>query len=109
MSNPAVRFAEQEGLAYEDLTPNDPYFPWSGSNVLSGGQWGHKLTQAIQAWDVTTGSSNVTVAVVDSGIDAAHPDLAGQVVAGTSVIGGSTVDTHGHGEYVAGHDRCGGQ
>jgi subtilisin family serine protease len=102
-ANPSVRYAEPEGLAYDsDTIPNDPYFPWSGTSVLSGGQWGDKLTQAPKAWDLTTGSSSVIVAIVDSGIDDAHPDLSGQLVAGTSVIGGSTIDTHGHGEYVAG-------
>src|SRR6188508_395911 len=101
--NPNVRWAERDGSAYQvDTVPNDPYFPWTGTGVLSGGQWGHGLTQATKAWDITTGSSDVIIAVVDSGIDAAHPDLSGQVVAGTSVIGGTTVDTHGHGEYVAG-------
>src|SRR5207247_4590626 len=91
---------EQRALA--SATPNDPYCQWTGSNVLYGGQWGDGLTQAQKAWDITRGSSNVIVAVVDSGIDDAHPDLAGQVVPGTSVVGGSTVATEPHGEYVAG-------
>jgi thermitase len=102
-ANPNVASVELDWLARQvDTIPNDPYFAWSGTAVLSGGQWGDKLTQATKAWDITTGSSAVTVAVVDSGIDDAHPDLSGQLVAGTSVIGGSTIDTHGHGEYVAG-------
>jgi thermitase len=98
-----VQYVEPDFVAdAQDVIPNDPYFPWSGSGVIYGGQWGDGLTQAPKAWDLTTGSSNVIVAVVDSGIDAAHPDLAGRVIAGTSIIGGSTVDTHGHGEEVAG-------
>ncbi len=100
--NPVVDFAEPDFLADEEsVTPNDPYYP-TGSGSLLGGEWQHPRIQSPQAWDFTTGSSSVVTAVVDSGIDAAHPDLAGQVVAGNSVIGGATTDTHGHGEYVAG-------
>jgi len=98
----SFRFVEREGRALASTTPNDPYFPWSGSNVIYGGQWGDGLTQAQKAWDITTGSSSVIVAVVDSGIDGTHPDLAGQLAPGTSVVGGSTVATEPHGEYVAG-------
>ena len=75
----SVRYVEREGRAYaSDVIPNDPYFPWTGSNVLCGGQWGDGLTQAPKAWDITTGSPTVIVAVIDSGIDSAHPDLAEQ-------------------------------
>jgi subtilisin family serine protease len=98
----STRFVEREGKAQAASTPNDPYYPWSGSNVIYGGQWGDELTQAPRAWDITTGRSSVVVAVVDSGIDDTHPDLAGKLVAGTSVIGGSTTATVPHGEYVAG-------
>jgi subtilisin family serine protease len=47
----------------------------------------------------------VTVAVIDSGVDASHPDLAGQVLPGADFITGTegtSVDPHGHGTHVAG-------
>ena len=101
--NPAVSFAERDfERAPADTIPNDPYFLWSGTHVQFGGQWGDGLTQAKQAWDITKGSPSVVVAIVDSGIDGAHPDLAGQTTTGVSIVGGSTTDTSGHGEYVAG-------
>jgi subtilisin family serine protease len=101
--NPAVAFAERDfARTPVDTIPNDPYYRYSGTGVLTGGQWGDGLTQAAKAWDITTGSASVVVAIVDSGIDAAHPDLVGRTTAGVSVVGGSTTDTSGHGEYVAG-------
>jgi subtilisin family serine protease len=101
-TNPDVVSAEPNYIADSaSVAPNDPYFP-SGSGALLGGQWGHVVTHAPEAWEATTGSPSVVIAVIDSGIDAAHPDLAGQTVTGTSVIGGTTTDTHGHGETVAG-------
>jgi hypothetical protein len=53
---------------------------------------------------VTTGSEAVVVAVLDSGIDTLHPDLAGRVVAGRNIVKGNddTADDIGHGTMVAG-------
>ena len=55
------------------------------------------------AWDTTNGSSNVTIAIVDSGISA-HPDLASHLVAGHNVLDNSAnaTDTLGHGTEAAG-------
>ena len=46
----------------------------------SSDEWGLSAIRAPEAWDVTTGSAQVTVAVVDTGIDATHPDLSRQPV-----------------------------
>ena len=52
-------------------TPNDQYF---------ASQWGLQTISAEQAWDTTAGAATVTVAVVDTGVDVAHPDLASNLV-----------------------------
>jgi len=50
--------------------PNDPFYPL---------QWAPPIIQAPNAWAVTTGARNVVVAVLDSGIDLSHPDLAANI------------------------------
>jgi serine protease len=66
-------------------------------------QWGLDLIHADQAHAVTTGAG-ATVAVVDTGIDAAHPDLAGRIVPGWDFVDGDSTpqDGNGHGTHVSG-------
>ena len=56
-----------------------------------------------EAWDVVKGqNSNVTVAIIDSGIDTDHPDLVGNIVAKASMTSTGYEDQLGHGTSVAG-------
>ena len=60
------------------LTPNDPYYSTYGSwdqDYLD--LYGMHIINASKAWDITTGDSDIVVAVVDSGILFKHPDLKG--------------------------------
>lgn len=61
-----VLYAEPDRILHQAATPDDPLLSY---------QWGLSAIRAPEAWDVTTGSAQVTVAVVDTGIDATHPDL----------------------------------
>lgn len=85
--------------------PNDPYCFYENY------QWGHDIIQLEYAWDIETGSDDITVAVLDTGIDSTHDDLVNRVdvsrsydftsgypVANTLI----TEDPHGHGTFVAG-------
>jgi len=72
-------------------------------------QWGIDRVNAAEAWDATgSQGGGVKVAVVDTGVQADHPDLAGRVVAGVDYIGlpgygfDGRVDGNGHGTHVAG-------
>ncbi len=68
--NLMVVFAEPNYIARTYFVPDDPY--WTNQSYLSN-------IQAPQAWDVTTGASDVVIAVVDTGIDSIHPDLSAKV------------------------------
>ncbi|MDP2727673.1 MAG: S8 family serine peptidase, partial [Dehalococcoidia bacterium] len=81
------------------FTPNDTFY---------GNQWDLSKINAPSAWDITTGSSNIIVAVVDTGIDTSHPDLPQNLIRGADYIvdpTGSTPvsgDPEGHGTHVSG-------
>jgi len=67
-------------------------------------QWQIRELDAPSAWALSSGDG-VTVAVIDSGVDATNPDLIGQVLPGADFVDGTTdgrVDLVGHGTTVAG-------
>ena len=94
-SLPFISFAEEDRLVQAFQQPNDPRYPE---------QWHLPSVSAPQAWDVTTGSSQVTIAVIDTGVDYNHPDLAGRCVAGYNYVmrNSDPMDDNGHGTHVAG-------
>lgn len=75
----------------------------SVSDPNVGSSWALPKIGAPGAWDVANGSG-VTIAILDTGVDAAHPDLAANLVPGWNVYDNTadTADTHGHGTSVAG-------
>src|SRR5262249_37578384 len=83
--DPRVRYAEPNLFIHAYTTPNDPLFSrLSGANNAGqfvSSQFGTPDADidAAEAWSTTTGSSAVTVAVVDTGIDGSHPDLSGNM------------------------------
>lgn len=100
MATGDYQYAEPNWFCYPLRTPNDPRYSQ---------QWHHPVVKSPQAWDLVTGSAAVTVAVVDTGIDTAHPDLAANRVPGynsvdrkAEVDGGQVNDINGHGTHVAG-------
>jgi hypothetical protein len=70
---------------------------------LANQQWYLTRDSAWDFWETPPELAPVKVAVIDSGIDGGHPDLAGRVVAAKSFVGGSPYhDDEGHGTFVAG-------
>lgn len=96
-NDPRIEFAERDYLAEAALTPNDP-------EVLNGNEWHLTKIAAPLAWEQTSGASNVVVAVLDSGVNAAHPDLTARLVPGYDFVwdDNDPTDDFGHGTAVAG-------
>lgn len=79
MQDPGVEYAEPNYIRYPSAIPNDTFFDpqqWSLNNTgtYAAGIKGADI-KATQAWDITTGSAGVVIAVIDSGIDYNHADL----------------------------------
>ena len=103
--NSRVAWAEVDGPVRLAVSPSDPcYDPPSSPLCLNVDQWGLARVGAPVAWDLTRGSRDVVVAVLDTGVDSSHPDFAGgKVIVGGNHSGASSSDDrHGHGTHVAG-------
>jgi subtilisin family serine protease len=111
-----VVYVEPNYIVHAFVEPDDPLYPQL---------WGLAKIQAARAWDVSTGTTSHVVAIIDTGVDYTHPDLAANIWSAPSsfhvTIGGTTItcpagshgfnaitstcdpmDDHKHGTHVAG-------
>ena len=102
--NSAIEYAEKKELHVNFFTPNDTYF----SNSANNGQWALFAINAQQAWDISTGSSSIVVAVTDNAINVNHPDLTNKMLQGYDAVDndndptGCGTNTGFHGSHVSG-------
>jgi subtilisin family serine protease len=89
-----IRYVEPLVTRHLAFTPSDP---------LASKQWYLTYSGFYSSWITLPSFEPIPVAVIDSGVDAGHPDLAGKILGAKSFVGGSArVDTFGHGTFVAG-------
>ncbi len=99
----AVEFVEFDSVVTTTFVPNDTYYatPYPSSHYGNIAQWGPPAVSAPAAWDNTQGDSSTVIAIVDTGVDDTHPDLAAKIV-GEYSFTGKVKDGFGHGTHCAG-------
>lgn len=132
LANPNVEFAEKNYIYHTDTIPNDAEFSlqWGLHNTGQSGGTADADIDAPEAWEIFTGSSDITIAVIDTGIDYGHTDLQSNIWTNPGETGGgketdgidndgngkiddwhgwdfvnsdnSPMDDHSHGTHVAG-------
>jgi subtilisin family serine protease len=110
--NPAVEYAEPNYIYQLAAIPNDTLFTslWglrnTGQNVSGTVGTADVDIDAPEAWDITTGSSNVIIGVIDTGIAYDHPDLAANIWKNPGETPNDRIDNDGNGlvDDVFGYD-----
>ncbi len=112
-NDPSIEYAEPNYIVHALGLPNDNYFKyqWGLNNVGQTAGTSDVDINAPAAWDSLTGSSNVVVGIIDTGVDYTHPDLVNNVwvdpnngTRGYNAINGTynPMDDNQHGTHVAG-------
>jgi Subtilase family/Divergent InlB B-repeat domain len=94
-ADPQVQSVEQNKVRVSESVPSDAFY---------ANQWALPKIGWDQVFGVITPTGSAKVALLDTGVDASHPELADRVVAGTSILDGSNgmTDPSGHGTWLAG-------
>lgn len=98
--DPNVEYAHPNRLVHTTAVPNDPMFAQ---------QWAHKVVNAAAAWDIQTGSPDAIIAIVDTGTDYNHQDLAANMWINEDEVPGNGIDDDNNGfvDDVRGWDFVG--
>ncbi|WP_374967914.1 S8 family serine peptidase [Terrabacter sp. BE26] len=100
-ADPTVAEVALDYVRKASASPNDPAFAYGDQDYL-------QTVRVPSAWDRSKGSLSQVVAVIDTGVNGRHPDLAGRTVAGynaitnASIAAGAASDDNGHGSMVSG-------
>jgi len=82
---------------YEYIEPDYPVkFALESNDQFLASQWAHSVVHSAGAWDISRGGAGVIVAVIDSGIDPSHPDLAGNLWTNPGEIPANGIDDDGN-------------
>ncbi|MFE6075849.1 S8 family peptidase [Paenibacillus sp. NPDC057886] len=90
-----IEHAEPNYYLQASFMPNDPFFPY---------QYNLQKINAPAAWDISQSNSSVKIAIIDTGVQLNHPELAGKILPGYDYVDYDNVpeDGNGHGTHVAG-------
>jgi len=94
-----VIYAEPVYTYTPDMVPDDFYYNY---------QYAPQICSAQEAWDITTGSEDITIAILDTGVNGTHCEFTGKMVTGFNAVTGEEFDGRinsdvmGHGTHVAG-------
>ena len=99
--DPNILYAEPNYIVHAAKISNDTFFgqQWGLNNLGQLGGTNDADVNAVEAWDVTTGKSDVVIGTIDTGIDYNHPDLLNNVWVNQNEIAGNHKDDDGNG-YV---------
>ncbi|MBN2269244.1 MAG: S8 family serine peptidase [Sedimentisphaerales bacterium] len=86
--DPDVEYAQPNYIYERCGDPNDPEF---------ADQYAHQLIQMSEAWDISTGSHDIVVAVLDTGVDVNHPDLKNNIWVNEGEIPNNEIDDDNNG------------
>ncbi|NOZ19827.1 MAG: S8 family serine peptidase [Planctomycetes bacterium] len=107
-SNSNIAYFEPNMTLDAGAMPNDPAFPqlWGLDNTGQTGGTPDADIDAPEAWQITTGGAGIVVAVIDTGVDYTHPDLAANIWTNPGEIPGNGIDDDGNGfvDDVHGYD-----
>ncbi|WP_165721737.1 MULTISPECIES: S8 family serine peptidase [unclassified Pseudoalteromonas] len=99
-SHQAIEYVEPDyRVSIAANTPNDPRFDelWGLNNEGQTGGIADADIDAPEAWEISIGSRDVVVGVIDTGVDYSHPDLADNAWVNTGEIAGDGIDNDGNG------------